>query len=336
MNVTTNKYAGPYELWWRQFSPDGAIHPPARSSDADRTGICRLPPPREGKDDTKSGGTTAPQVNAEPLRQNEDWRQSAAADGPNTVDPSPASNTTTNTSETRPEFAYVSNFNVAPTPSERRPTPVTEPKGNPIDDAMSGLINVELPRGVDLFVPQTTLVQPKDGIVPVTTRDSFDSPSLVSAGGVIAAFFEGCMDAEYQCAQLCPFLLMWLRGTSTLCGIGPLLLVWSIKDTLMAHTVPGAAEREESSGVVLRPTTITKGNGVFPLAGGSDVSYEGVCWREGGLELKLFVGDVTNPTGGKQSGRIEWADPKPLSKLISSASHKVSGRSSLLLVAQVL
>ncbi|KAF8295404.1 hypothetical protein TcBrA4_0070390 [Trypanosoma cruzi] len=40
MNVTTYKYAGPYELRWRQFSPDGTIHPPARSSDADRTGIC--------------------------------------------------------------------------------------------------------------------------------------------------------------------------------------------------------------------------------------------------------------------------------------------------------
>ncbi|RNE95659.1 hypothetical protein TcG_13308, partial [Trypanosoma cruzi] len=105
MNVTTHKYASPYELWWRLFSPDGTINPPARSSDADRTGICQLPPPREGKDDTKSGGTTAPQVNAEPSRQHEHWRQSAAADGPNTVDPSPACNTATNTSETRPEFA---------------------------------------------------------------------------------------------------------------------------------------------------------------------------------------------------------------------------------------
>ncbi|KAF5217441.1 hypothetical protein ECC02_009698 [Trypanosoma cruzi] len=202
MNVTTHKYAGPYELWRRQFSPDGTIHPTARSSDADRTGICQLPPPREGKDDTKSGGTTAPQVNAEPSRQNEDWRQSAAADGPNTVDPSPASNTATNTSETRPEFAFVRNTKVAPIPPERRPTPVTEPQGDPIDDAMSGSINVELPRGVVLFLPQTTLVQPKDGIVPVTTRDSFASPSLFSAGGVIAAFAEGHMDAGYQGGQL--------------------------------------------------------------------------------------------------------------------------------------
>ncbi|RNF07156.1 trans-sialidase [Trypanosoma cruzi] len=90
----------------------------------------------------------------------------------------------------------------------------------------------------------------------------------------------------------------------------------------MAHTVVCAAEGKESLGVVLRPTTITKGNGVFPLAGGSDVSYEGGCWRDGGLELQLFVGDVANPTGGRQSGRIEWGDPKPLSKRISSASHE--------------
>ncbi|RNC52390.1 hypothetical protein TcCL_ESM10386, partial [Trypanosoma cruzi] len=110
------------------FSPDGTIHPPARSSDADRTGICELPPPREGKDDTKSGGTTAPQVNAEPSRQHEDWRQSAAADGPNTVDPSPASNTETNTSETRPEFASNPKEVMVPNASKKRPSFANGPR----------------------------------------------------------------------------------------------------------------------------------------------------------------------------------------------------------------
>ncbi|RNE97090.1 hypothetical protein TcG_13032 [Trypanosoma cruzi] len=129
MNLTTHKYAGPSELWWRLFSPDGTIHPPARSSDADRTGICHLPPPREGKDNTKSGGTAAPQLNAEPSRQHEDWRRSAAADAPNTVDRSPASNKATNTSVTRPEFAFFRNTRVTPAPPGRRPTPVAEPQG---------------------------------------------------------------------------------------------------------------------------------------------------------------------------------------------------------------
>ncbi|KAF8277313.1 hypothetical protein TcBrA4_0111340 [Trypanosoma cruzi] len=73
------------------------------------------------KDDTKSGGTTAPQVNAEPSRQHEDWRQSAAADGPNTVDRSSASSTATNTSETRPEFATNPNEVMVPNASKKRP-----------------------------------------------------------------------------------------------------------------------------------------------------------------------------------------------------------------------
>ncbi|EKF38844.1 trans-sialidase, putative [Trypanosoma cruzi marinkellei] len=202
---------------------------------------------------------------------------------------------------------------------------------------MRGSIIVVLPQGVNLFVPQTTLVRPKDGIVPATTRDSFASPSLVSAGGVMAAFVEGHMDAEYQGGQLSKAF-----SSDVVAGYIDSAWNWSTlvgevkKDTWRAHTVLGAAEGEEGLGVVLRPTTTTKGNEVFLHAGSSDVSYEGGCWREGGLELKLVVGDAANPTGGRQSGRIEWGDSKPLSKLISSASHEVDGRSSLLLVAQVL
>ncbi|EAN91659.1 hypothetical protein TcCL_NonESM04866 [Trypanosoma cruzi] len=122
MNVTTHKYAGLYFLWKNQFSPDGTIPAPARSSDADRTGICHPPPPREGKDERKSGEATASQVSAEPSRQNEDARQSAVADAPRTVDQSPASNTETNTSMKKPRIATDPNENVAPTPSNRKPS----------------------------------------------------------------------------------------------------------------------------------------------------------------------------------------------------------------------
>ncbi|KAF8288555.1 hypothetical protein TcYC6_0035110 [Trypanosoma cruzi] len=121
MNVTTHEYAGPYEFVARQFPPDGTIHPPLHGEAmlTRRASVsCRHPV--EGKDDTKSGGTTAPQVNAEPSRQHEDWQQSAAADAPNTVDPSPASNTATNTSETRPEFASSPNEVMVPNASTKR------------------------------------------------------------------------------------------------------------------------------------------------------------------------------------------------------------------------
>ncbi|RNC53804.1 hypothetical protein TcCL_ESM08835 [Trypanosoma cruzi] len=71
---------------------------------------------------------TAPQLNAEPSRQNEDWRQSAAADGPNTVDPSPASNTASNTSETKPEFASNPNEMMVPNASKKRPSFANGPR----------------------------------------------------------------------------------------------------------------------------------------------------------------------------------------------------------------
>ncbi|EKF27859.1 trans-sialidase, putative [Trypanosoma cruzi marinkellei] len=142
----------------------------------------------------------------------------------------------------------------------------------------------------------------------------------------MAAFAEGHMDAEYQGGQL----IIHFSSDVVVAGCIDAAWNWSTlvveakKDAWRAHTVPGAAEGEERLGVVLRPTTITKGNGVFLLAGSSDASYVGVCRREGGLELKLVVGDVTNPTGGKQSGRIEWGDSKPPSKLISSASREAA------------
>ncbi|KAF8279029.1 putative mucin-like glycoprotein [Trypanosoma cruzi] len=103
MNVTTHEYAGLYELWWRQYSSDGTIPALARSSDADQTGICHPPPPREGRDERKSGEATVPQVSAEPSRQNEGARQSTAADAPRTVDQGPASNTETNTATNKSE-----------------------------------------------------------------------------------------------------------------------------------------------------------------------------------------------------------------------------------------
>ncbi|EAN85800.1 hypothetical protein TcCL_Unassigned00391 [Trypanosoma cruzi] len=185
MNVTAHKYAGPYELWWRQFSPDGTIHPPARSGDADRTGIRQLPPPREGKDDTKSGGTTAPQVNAEPSRQHEDRRRSAAADGANTVDRSPASNTATNTPETRPEFASNPNEVMVPNASKKRPSFANGPRILVASNA-SGIVSVTYGGREHVAADNTD---------EVSERSATGHKSLVSGNGVAGSGFFGEGDA---------------------------------------------------------------------------------------------------------------------------------------------
>ncbi|RNC41406.1 trans-sialidase, partial [Trypanosoma cruzi] len=70
--------------------------------------------------------------------------------------------------------------------------------GGASNTATSNSGNVQLPHTVDLFLPNQTLVVSKDGRSQGTKRDAFVSPSLVSAGGVIAAFAEGRMETEYQ------------------------------------------------------------------------------------------------------------------------------------------
>ncbi|EAN89670.1 putative trans-sialidase, Group II [Trypanosoma cruzi] len=180
---------------------------------------------------------------------------------------------------------------------------------------------VELPQGIDLFVAQTTQVQPKKGN-DSSRRDSFVSPSLVSAGGVIAAFAEGHINAKNSHNESTKPSSDVVAEYIDSAWEWPTLVGEVGNETWRAHTVLGKAEGKERLDVVHHPTTTTKGNKVFLLAEGSDVSYEGGSWKEGRFELKLVVGEVTNSTGGEQSERIEWGDPEPLPKPISSASHE--------------
>ncbi|KAF5217924.1 hypothetical protein ECC02_009165 [Trypanosoma cruzi] len=175
---------------------------------------------------------------------------------------------------------------------------------------------------VDLFVPQTTQVLPKKG-TGSSGRDSFVSPSLVSAGGVIAAFAEGHINAKNSPTESTkPFSDVVAEYIDSAWD-WPTLVGEVGNETWRAHTVLGKAEGKENLDVVLRPTTTTKGNKVFLLAGGTALSDVNGDWREGGLELKLVVGEVTKPSaGGEPSEWIKWGDPKPLPKPISSASHK--------------
>ncbi|PWV12483.1 putative trans-sialidase, Group II [Trypanosoma cruzi] len=210
--------------------------------------------------------------------------------------------------------AHVGSNADASTPSGSTLTGVISAEGS----ASGG---VEGLQRVDLFVPQTTQVLPKKG-TGSSRRDSFVSPSLVSAGGVIAAFAEGHINAKP------PHNESTKPSSDVVAGYIESAWDWSTlvgevgKGTWSAHTVLGKAEGEGSLDVVHHPTTTMKGNKVFLLVGSTDLSYLDGDWKEGSLELKLVVGEVTKPTGGEPSGWIKWGDPKPLPNLISSASRK--------------
>ncbi|RNC40818.1 trans-sialidase-like protein [Trypanosoma cruzi] len=184
------------------------------------------------------------------------------------------------------------------------------------NDGNSDSRSVEELQWVDLFVPQKTPVQPEGGGTPVTTRDAFVSPSLVSACGVIAAFAEGHMNAQYtadgkvikpiSCDVVAEYIdSSWDWST----------LVEKVSEsTWKAYTVPDTTDGTNRVGDVFNPTTTTKGNKVFLLAGSSDAHKEGLEWEWGSMELKLFVGDVTKPTDSEPSQRITWGTPTSLSQ----------------------
>ncbi|EKF37583.1 trans-sialidase, putative [Trypanosoma cruzi marinkellei] len=183
------------------------------------------------------------------------------------------------------------------------------------NDGRSDLRIVKLPQGVDLFVPQKTLVQPKDGSVPATMRDSFASPSLVSAGGVIAAFAEGHINAKRKDNDelIKHFSSDLVAGYIDSAWNWPTLVEKVNEVTWRAHDVLGKVDTKNRVGIVHHPTSTKKGNKVFLLFGssGAQKASDGE-WSFDSLDLKLVVGEVTNSTGSEPSDRIKWGVPRPL------------------------
>ncbi|RNC34031.1 trans-sialidase [Trypanosoma cruzi] len=126
--------------------------------------------------------------------------------------------------------------------------------------------DAQLLQWVDIFVPHKTQVLPKGERGSGTPRDLFASPSLVSAGGVIAAFAEGRMNAKYQSAQLIKPI-----SSDVVAEYIDSAWEWSTfagevnKETWRAHTVLGTKCGTNRVGVVLRPTTTMKDNKMFLL-----------------------------------------------------------------------
>ncbi|RNC61195.1 trans-sialidase-like protein, partial [Trypanosoma cruzi] len=197
-------------------------------------------------------------------------------------------------------------------------TPAKENDGN------SDLKSVQELQWVDLFVPQTPPVQLEGEDTSGTKWDSFFAPSLVSAGGVIAAFAEGHINAKYQDGQRIGFFSSDVVAEYIdSAWEWPTLVEKVKKDTWKPQTVLGTTDGTDNRvGILLNPTTTMKGNKVFLLVGSTALSPVNGSWKEGSLELKLVVGEVRKPTDSEPSEWIKWGDPKPLPKLISSASHK--------------
>ncbi|KAF8286982.1 putative trans-sialidase, Group II [Trypanosoma cruzi] len=190
----------------------------------------------------------------------------------------------------------------------------------------SDLRSVEELQWVDLFVPQKTPVLSKGGDTSEKMWDSFVSPSLVSAGGVIAAFAEGQINAQYTADG------KLIRPTSSDVVAGYIDSAWEWptlvgevnKETWRAHTVVGKAEGKESLDVVRHPTTTMKDKRVFLLVGSTALSDVNGSWGQGSLELNLFVGDVTKPSADSEPR--EWIKWSEVQSPVKQTTLAVQGR----------
>ncbi|PBJ81004.1 trans-sialidase [Trypanosoma cruzi cruzi] len=182
------------------------------------------------------------------------------------------------------------------------------------NDGKSDLRSVEELQWVDLFVPQTTPVLPEGGGTPGTKRDAFVSPSLLSAGGVIAALAEGHTKNEYTADGK----LIKPLSSAVVAGYIDSSWDWSTlvgkvsESTWKAYTVLDTTDGTNRVGDVFNPTTTTKGNKVFLLARSYDMLNESGNWKRDSPDLKLVVGDVTKPTASEPSGWITWGTPTSL------------------------
>ncbi|EAN82320.1 putative trans-sialidase, Group II [Trypanosoma cruzi] len=186
--------------------------------------------------------------------------------------------------------------------------------------------NAQLPHTVDLFVPQTTQVLPNKGTNSVTTRDSFNSPSIVSAGGVIVALAEGQVytvnagnQREKTSSDVVAEYIDASWDWSTLVGK---VSESKWKANTVICTTDGTDNRV---GVFYHPTTTTNGNKVFLLAGSlyeykqtdGNRTYSGFK-----LRLELVLGDVREPTSSEPTERIKWGEIRSLLNESTIAAHE--------------
>ncbi|KAF5223791.1 hypothetical protein ECC02_003246 [Trypanosoma cruzi] len=175
-----------------------------------------------------------------------------------------------------------------------------------------------LPQWVDIFVPNKTQVPSKEGS-ETGVKEAFAAPSLVSAGGVMAAFAEG--------------LFVYIVHGHDLFGIKPYEIVagyikaaekWpSIvaevnAGTWRAHTVLGSRNSDDRLCYLHGPTAVARGSKVFLLVGSDNTRYDNVdnAWVKDGWDIQLVEGVATQSKDGAQSTMISWAEPKSLLKQI--------------------
>ncbi|RNE97419.1 group II trans-sialidase superfamily, partial [Trypanosoma rangeli] len=162
---------------------------------------------------------------------------------------------------------------------------------------------VQIQKAINLFVPHRTIVEAQG---ESHTMNYFVSPSLASAGGVLAAFAEGHTDSQHAHQKE-----TWPIYVDVVAGYIDSAESWSsFVDEVRAnrwktYNIFHTTTQEEHNDYLryaYRPTTIAKDNKIFLLVGNSYQKYDPSSRNriEVSQGLDLFVGEAT------QDKVIQW------------------------------
>ncbi|RNE95567.1 group II trans-sialidase superfamily [Trypanosoma conorhini] len=173
----------------------------------------------------------------------------------------------------------------------------------------------QLPQSVELFAPNKTQVETQGRGL---TREFFASPSLASAGGVLAAFAEGHINYTDPNSPLvgCTFSDV-VAGYFDAAESWASLVAAVDAGKWKAYSVLARTKQVGHVGYAFFPTTVAKDNKVFLLVGSYDLIYDFLKSKriKSDWNFALLVGE---PTQGKQ---IQWGQPQQLLPQIAQSAQ---------------
>ncbi|RNC56020.1 surface protein-2, partial [Trypanosoma cruzi] len=177
---------------------------------------------------------------------------------------------------------------------------------------------VQLPKWVDIFVPEKTQVLPKEGSKS-GVKKAFAAPSLVSAGGVMVAFAESLfvyIVHEHNLFGIKPYEIV--AGYIKAAESWPSIVAEVNATTWRTHTVIGSRNGNDCLCYLQRPTAVARDSKVFLLVGSDTTRYDSDdnMWVKDGWDIQLVEGVATQSKDGVQSKLVSWGEPKSLLKQI--------------------
>ncbi|RNF01621.1 group II trans-sialidase superfamily [Trypanosoma rangeli] len=177
----------------------------------------------------------------------------------------------------------------------------------------------QTPDPVDLFVPNRTIVETQG---ESQTRDSFVSPSLTSAGGVLVALARGHRSFKYSTGDR-----ISVDYADVVAGYIDPTESWSSfidevnTNKWKSHNIFSMSVQVEHKPYVrcvLKPTTVAKGSKVFLLVGGHYLKFDpsSKSWIVLLQGLDLLVGEAT------QDKLIQWGKPTSLLSQIEPSAEQ--------------